>query len=430
MNNKENKPNQISCPNCGEEIDVQAMLGDQVRAEYEKIREKDQKKLDDERAEIEREKEAIAKDKKDQDQAVKDLVAKATKEQEKELEKQIKAKVLEEHSESLDDMKKELSEKSEQVSELNKTKVEVERLKRENNELEDKYKAESEVELNRVIELEKAKIKKSENEKHDLEKRDLQKQIDDQKKLTEDMRRKQEQGSMREQGEVQELAIEEWLKSEFPFDTIEEIKTGKRGADTLQTVYTNTRQNCGLIYYESKRTKTFSNEWIEKFKRDIQEKNANIGILVTQAMPPGMDRLGKKDGIWICTYEEFKGLAIVLRESLITISTVLVSQENKGEKKTMLYDYLTGNEFRMQIEGIVEGFKQMKADLDSEKRSMGSIWKKREKQIDKVLHNTTAMYGGIKGIAGNAIQVPSLELPPSELELPPSELELPPSEDE
>ena len=411
--------NQIACPNCGQEIDVQDILvhqiSDKIKLQYEHERAEDQKKLDDARVALIQEQDSLAKQKRKQEQAVAEQVADALKEQEKAIEKQLKAKLTKEQSEAMAALNEELEEKSKQVQELNKSKSEVERLKREKNELEDKYKAQSQEEISKVIEIEKNKIQKSENEKHELEKKDLLKQIDDQKKLADEMRRKQEQGSMREQGEVQELAIEEWLSAQFPLDTIEEIKTGVRGADTLQTVHTRTQQNCGTIYYESKRTLAFSDAWIDKFKRDIQEKNATIGILVTQAMPAGMNRLGKKDGIWICSYEEFKGLAIALRESLIAISTALVSQENKGDKMAMLYDYLTSNEFRMQIESIVEGFTQMKTDLESEKRSMQSIWKKRDKQIDKVLHNTTAMYGGIKGIAGNAIQsVPLLELPDGE----------------
>ena len=225
------------------------------------------------------------------------------------------------------------------------------------------------------------------------------------------MRRKQDQGSIQAQGEVQERAIEEWLTEKFPLDTIDEIKKGKRGGDCLQTVHTRSRQNCGSIYYESKRTKAFGADWIEKFKQDIQDRNANIGVLVTEAMPAGMDRLGLKDGIWICSFEEFKGLCTVLRESLIQISTAVIRQENKGDKMGMLYDYLTSNEFKLQIESIVEGFTQMKSDLASEQRSMHSIWKKREKQIEKVLLNTTGMHGAIRGIAGSAVEaIPALEL--------------------
>jgi len=115
-----------------------------------------------------------------------------------------------------------------------------------------------------------------------------------------------------------------------------------------------------------------------------------------------------KRWVWICSFDEFKGLCTVLRESIIQISTAIVTQENKGDKMRMLYDFLTSNEFRLQIEAIVEGFTQMKSDLESEQRSMRSIWKKREKQIDKVLLNTTDMYGSIRGIAGNAVQTVAL----------------------
>jgi hypothetical protein len=211
---------------------------------------------------------------------------------------------------------------------------------------------------------------------------------------------------------VQELAIEEWLAANFPLDTITEIKKGVRGGDCIQTVNTRTRQNCGTIYYESKRTKDFQQSWIEKFKSDIRDKSANIGVLVTEVLPSDLVRMGLKDGIWICTYDEFKGLCKVLRETIIQISNAIVSQENKGDKMVLLYDFLTSNTFHMQVEAIVEGFTQMQADLDSEKRAMQRIWKMREKQLEKVINNTIDMHGSIKGIAGSAIQdIKQLELP-------------------
>ncbi|MBL4760501.1 MAG: DUF2130 domain-containing protein, partial [Mariprofundaceae bacterium] len=272
--------------------------------------------------------------------------------------------------------------------------------------------ADAERQLSRKLNAEKERIQKAEHDKSELKFKELEKQLEDQKRLTEEMKRKQEQGSMQTQGEVQELAIEDWLEAQFPLDTIQEIKKGERGADCLQIVNTRMQQNCGTIYYESKRTKSFQPGWIEKFKGDIRERNADIGVLVTNAMPADMDRLGLKDGVWVCTFEEFKGLCAVLRESMVQISSAVVTQENKGDKMGMLYDFLTSNEFKLQIEAIVEGFTQMKSDLEAEQRAMRNIWKKREKQIEKVLLNTTGMYGSIKGIAGSAIQsVPLLELP-------------------
>jgi hypothetical protein len=171
----------------------------------------------------------------------------------------------------------------------------------------------------------------------------------------------------------------------------------------VQQVNTATRINCGTIYYESKRTKEFQPTWIEKFKHDIRNLKAMFGVLVTEVMPKDMPRMGMREGIWICTFEEFKGLCTVLRESAILMHDALSTQENKGDKMHLLYSFLTGNEFKQNVEAIVEGFTAMQTDLNTEKRAMESIWKKREKQIEKVLLNTSHMYSSIKGIAGNAV---------------------------
>jgi len=407
---------QIHCPNCGVSIDVQDILSHQLE---EEIKKKYQNQLLGEKQKIEEleqkfksEIDAFEEKKKHENTLFQERLSKQLKEEKQRLEEMLKIKLKEEQAEQYEALQKELNEKSEQIKELNRTKAEIERLKREKEELKEKTEAESQLKLNELLHVEKEKIKRLEEEKNELKFKELMKQLEDQKKLTEEMKRKQEQGSMQLQGEILELAIEEWLVSQFPLDSIEEIKKGARGGDCIQTVNTRSRQNCGTIYYESKRTKEFSANWIEKFKADMRDKGADIGVIVTEAMPNDMDRMGLKDGIWICNYEEFKGLCHVLRESIIQLSTAISSQENKGDKMHMLYDYLTSNTFRMQVEAIVEGFSSLKSALDSEKRAMHRIWKEREKQIDKVMYNTIEMYGGIKGIAGNAVQaVKALDMP-------------------
>jgi hypothetical protein len=406
----------INCPKCDEEIDVNNILyhqvDEQLKKQYNDELAKEKEKYEAESSKLIEERKKLEANKKNQQEEIENQVKDKIKQKELSLKKKYKAEAEEEQSDAISSLREELEEKSSKIKKLNKASIEIEKLKREKNELEGSIKAEAEKELNKRLLEEKGKIQREENEKNELKFKELEKQLEDQKKLTEEMKRKQEQGSMQTQGEVQELGIEEWLSNKFPLDTIQEIKKGERGADCLQIIHTRTRQNCGTIYYESKRTKAFQQTWIEKFKADIREKNANIGVLVTEVMPPDMDRLGLKDGIWVCSFEEFKGLCAVLRESIVQISTAIVAQENKGDKMGLLYDFLTGNEFRLQIEAIVEGFTQMKSDLESEQRSIRGIWKKREKQIEKVLLNTTDMYGSIKGIAGSAIQsVPLLELP-------------------
>jgi len=412
MNNK----TQIKCPNCGTSIDVQGILAHQLE---EEIKQKYQLQLADEKKKVDLEQEKLLKakeefeqNKKQENELFQERIESKLKDERKAIEEKLKKKLVEEQSDQFQALQKELNEKSEQIKELNRTKAEIEKLKRENAEVKESVEAESQKKLNEILISEKDKIRRAEEEKNELRFKELQKQLEDQRKLTEEMKRKQDQGSMQLQGEVQELAIEEWLSVQFPLDTIEEIKKGARGGDCIQIVNTRSRQNCGKIYYESKRTKDFQSNWIEKFKTDMREKNADIGVLVTEAMPSDLDRMGIKDGIWVCSYEEFKGLCAVLRESIIQLSLVASAQENKGDKMHMLYDFLTSNTFRMQVEAIVEGFSSMKEALESEKRAMQRIWKEREKQIEKVITNTIDMYGSIKGIAGNAIQsVKALELP-------------------
>ena len=399
---------QINCPNCGTPIDVQDILAhqveEQIKVKYQSALADEKKKYDAQQSLLTKEKEEFEKKKLKENELFQERLDSKLKEERKSIEEKLKAKLGEEQKEQFDILQQELKDKSLQLQELNKTKAEIEKLKREKDEIKTQVEADAAIRLNLQITEEKEKIRKTEEDKNELRFKELMKQLEDQKRLTEEMKRKQEQGSMQLQGEVQELAIEEWLRTKFPLDTIDEIKKGARGGDCVQIVNTRNQQNCGTIYYESKRTKDFSATWLEKFKTDIRERNANIGVLVTEAMPAGMERMGLKEGIWICTFEEFKGLSGVLRESIIQLSNALSSQENKGDKMHMLYDYLTSNAFRLQVEAIVEGFTTMRADLEKEKNAMGRMWKQREKQIEKVTQNTIDMYGSIRGIAGNAVQ--------------------------
>lgn len=409
----------IQCPECGTSIDVNDILKhqieDSIRKEFQDKLNKQSKEFNAKEKVLEKEKSDFEAKKKRENELFNERLDKQTKEATKAIEQKLKTKLEEENREQYDELQKELDEKSEKLKELNKKDAEISRLKREKAEVEDAVKAESEKRLNDLLAQERIKIKKQVEDSEELKIKELNKQLGDQMKMVAELKRKQEQGSMQLQGEVQELAIEEWLQNKFPLDTIDEVKKGANGADCLQIINTRDNQNCGTIYYESKRTKAFHPAWVEKFKNDIRDKNASIGVLVTEVLPSGMDRMGLYEGIWICTYDEFKGLCYVLRHSLIEIHCALESQENKGDKMVMLYDFLTSNEFKLQMEGIVDGFTEMQKDLKKEQNAMKSIWKKREKQIEKVIDNTIGMYGSLKGIAGNSVStIQALELNPEQ----------------
>ena len=251
-------------------------------------------------------------------------------------------------------------------------------------------------------------IRKQEHEKNSVKEtefqlkvRELEKQLDDQKKLAEEMKRKAEQGSMQLQGEVQELILEELLRSNFPFDVISEVGKGVRGADCIQTVRNQFGQECGRIIFESKRTKDFSGDWIEKLKKDMRGIGVDVAVIVTQCYPKGMDCFGEKDGVWICSFDEVKAVAYVLRDSIIKLYNAAKSQDNKGDKMHMMYDYLTSAEFNEQWKAIREGFMSMRLSIQKEREAMERLWKAREKQLDKVLLNAAHIRGSVEGIAGS-----------------------------
>ena len=231
--------------------------------------------------------------------------------------------------------------------------------------------------------------------------RELEKQLDDQKKLADEMKRKAEQGSMQLQGEVQELILEEQLRSYFPFDMVNEVGKGIRGADCVQTVRNQFGQECGKIIYESKRTKDFGVDWIEKLKKDMRSIGADIAVIVTQCYPKDMDCFGEKDGVWICSFSEVKAVTYVLRESIMKTSAILKAQEGKGDKMHLLYDYLLSNEFKEQWKALREGFNSMRMSIFKEREAMEKLWKVREKQLEKVLLSAVHIQGSIEGIAGS-----------------------------
>jgi hypothetical protein len=224
------------------------------------------------------------------------------------------------------------------------------------------------------------------------------------------MRRKAEQGSMQMQGEVQELLLEELLKTSFPFDQISEVGKGVRGADCIQLVRNSLGQEAGKIIYESKRTKDFNQEWIDKLKADMRSQSADIAVIVTQTFPKELDRFGEKDGVYICSFQEVKSVALLLRNAILKIHDTKKSQVNKGDKMSFLYDYLTSNEFSEQWKAVGEGFRQMRSSIQKERDAMEKLWKAREKQLEKVLLNAMHIKGSIEGIAGaDAIHLDLLE---------------------
>ena len=231
-------------------------------------------------------------------------------------------------------------------------------------------------------------------------------------KQIEELKRRAEQGSQQLQGEVQELELENLLRSKFPFDSIEPVPKGAFGGDALQRVISTSGQPCGTILWESKRTKAFSDGWLVKLREDQRTAKAEIAVLVSQVLPKGVESFDVVDGVWVTSPRAALPVATVLRHTLLEVSTARQVSEGQQTKTELVYQYLTGPRFRHRVEAIVEAFSSMQDDLAAEKKAIQRQWAKREVQLNNVLQSTAGMYGDLQGIAGKSLQeIAGLDLP-------------------
>jgi hypothetical protein len=411
----------IKCPNCASVFDVEDVLSADVeqklKQRYEKQLQESLSQLNNEKKKLEEDQKAFEEKRKRENELFQQRLQQEKLKLETELQQQLRKSIAADYENQLRLLKQSAEENEEKLKTARQKELEF--LKKEQ-EIKNK---EQELEIvlqKRLLEgrnILTQQIRKDEESRialketeYQLRLKELEKKLEDQQKLAEEMKRRAEQGSMQLQGEVQELLLEELLHDHFPYDNIGEVGKGVEGADCIQIVRNHIGSDCGKIIFESKRTKTFNTAWIEKLKTDMRNKQADVAILVTQAYPKDMHCFGERDGVWICSFSEVIALTTAMRHTIIRIAETKKAEENKGEKMQMLYSYLTGNEFRQQIETIVEGFLSMKNSIAKERVQMEKLWKEREKQLEKVLLSTSGLYGSIKGIAGASIgEIPLLE---------------------
>jgi hypothetical protein len=273
----------------------------------------------------------------------------------------------------------------------------------------------------RVDEAKRADLRAEERVTLDREQRELREAehrqtIEGLQKHVQELQRRVQQGSQQTQGEAQEALLRDVLVAAFDADGIEDVAKGVHGADLIQRVRADDGRECGTIAWESKRTKAWSDGWLPKLRDDQRASGASCAVLVSQELPKDVKHFGLKDGVWVCAWPYAPALAAALRAGLIDVALAKRVAEGRGEKMQMLYEYLTGAEFRNRVGGFVEAFREMQDDLEREKRAMQTLWKRRERQMQRARDNITAFYGDFQGIAGRQLQdLPSLALEPGQL---------------
>lgn len=399
--------NIILCPNCGESINVDELSYQKIEAEikgsYEAKTEKQQRELEAQMRALKEQQQRLHEQQEGFDEKVRQDVTAKLRAEKAALEKKLKDQLNNENADLIQSLRNELDEKSKQVKDATKLQIELERIRREKDELGEKIKLETEREFSEKLKSETSRVQKKIEEEQHLRIKEKEKVIEDLQEKLEEASRKAKQGSMQLQGEIQELELESILRENFPNDEIEEIKKGQRGADTIQTVINPSGNICGRIYYESKRTKRFDFGWFQKLREDNLTVKADVLVLVTETMPEGEKGFFFREGVWVCDLWQVKALALLLRHSLVEIQKVRIIQQGKDTKMESLYNYLTGQEFIGQFSAIIEGFAGLQKGYNDEKLKMQKVWKEREKQLEKILTNAVEFYGAVKGIAGASI---------------------------
>lgn len=396
--------NEIKCPHCGKPVDIDDILSKDIET---RILAEEHKKHEAEIAKVKQQAVELANE---QLKAKLDL-AEEKKHQELELERErIRVELEGKAKKSSQDQEllvKKLRDDADSAKEDNKKLRE--QLTELMDELRTERKAKQEVELQakKHISEEEVKIrdeaKKLADEEHRLKQLEMQKKLDDTQKALADAQRKAEQGSQQNQGEVLELDLENTLRAEFPIDEITEIKKGQRGADISQTVKNQRLERCGVLLWESKNA-SWQPSWVAKFREDIRNASANIGIIVSKELPAEYGDMKNIDsGVWVVKPKLALALASAMRSQILNVHTANNNSEGKDEKMEVLYKFLTGPEFRHRIESIVENYGALQEEIEKEKRSAQLRWSKQEKSIRAVIDNTIGIYGDLQGITGGAM---------------------------
>jgi len=405
----------IICPNCKTEIKLTESLAAPL---IESTRQQFERQLAQKDSDIAQRELAIREKKKQLDETKNKLDEKIASQVEEQLKKDRaristeearKAKLavstdLEQKTRALADLEEVLKIRDEKLAEAQKAQAELIKKQRELDDAKREMDLTIEKRVQEGLAATREQAKKEAEEGLKLKVAERDQTIASMQKKIEELKHRAEQGSQQLQGEVQELELEDLLHSKFPFDTIEPVPKGEFGGDVVQRVIGANGQHSGTILWESKRTKNWSDTWLPKLRKDQRTAKAEIAVIISQALPKGVETFETIDGVWVTHPRATLPVAAILRQSLIEVALARQVNEGQQTKTEMIYQYLTGPRFRQRIEAIVEAFSTMQSDLDKERRAIMKQWAKREVQIERVMQATVGMYGDLQGIAGKTLQ--------------------------
>ncbi|MEX5218578.1 MAG: DUF2130 domain-containing protein [Nitrospira sp.] len=401
----------ITCPACKTEIklteSLAAPLLDATRREYERrLRQKDAD-LEKHEAALKEREAVLAREKAALDEQVAEKLRQARIAIAAEEARKAKVALghdLEDKTKAIAELQELVEQRNAKLAEAQKVQADLLRKQRELDDAKRELEVTIEKRVQETLSTARDQAKKEAEEALKLKVLEKEQTIASMQKQLEELHRKAEQGSQQLQGEVLELQLEAMLAAKFPQDRITPVPKGEYGGDLLQSVSGPSGRSCGAILWETKRTKNWSDGWLVKLREDQRAAKAELAILVSEAVPKGVETFDLIEGVWVTHPRCLIPVALALRQLLVEVGGARMSSEGQQTKMEMVYQYLTGPRFRQRVQAIVEAFSSMNEDLDKEKKAITKQWAKREEQIDRVMQATVGMYGDLQGIAGKSLK--------------------------
>ena len=409
----------ITCNQCGVEIEVSQALTSQIERQIEaQVLAAEHKKHQDELDLVKAQAEAAAKQERD---AAQELVKRKLESERAILLEQAKTdrEIAEQRLQAqIASEQKKLAAQSEML--IKGLKEDAQDKERNNKELRDQLTAlmqslreektarqNAELEARKKLASEEAKIReevqKTADERQRLNLAAKEKTITDLQKALDEAQRKAAQGSQQLQGEIMELDLERSLAEAWRDDDIVPVPKGVNGADIAHTVRSPRGTECGLMLWEIKRTKNWTDGWIPKLKDDMRSAKAAVAIIVTEAMPKQLSEdMGQVQGVWVCKPKLAIVLGSLLRKSLLDVARQKALSDNRDDKAGALYNFVTSHDFINQVENMVETYTEMTLQVQKERVAYEKLWSQREKQAQKLLIGTANIIGSMQGHIGQA----------------------------
>ena len=375
----------ITCPSCKKEFDA----GNAFNLHFEKAKIASEKDIKNAKFETDKYKSQLENNKKEIEKVKADAVKKAEEEASKKYKSQLENSQKEIEKAKVDAGKKAEEEAAKKYkSQLENSQKEIEKDKKI---AEKKAEEEAAKKFKAQLESQKEELEKNKKSQEILHKR-----IEERTQQVNEMMKER---SVELQGEVQEERLQDFLRSNFPDDEVEEIKKGAKGGDCILTINYKGKRNIAKIYFESKDTKAFQEKWVDKLLNDMKDKGIANGIIVVSksALPPDFNTLGSYVERYGNTITIIPLVFPIIHAIVSKIRSILIlkSRENNNHQVPELmkkaFDNLQSPNFILPVKSMISQINAMEKLFKKDKETFQRSAAHKDRTIKEINDNIVDM---------------------------------------